>query len=553
MPSLKRNNEDSSCSGAKRKHIALSVMQKVEIVQKMESGATPRFIADTYGIAVRTVYDIRKNKEKILKFYSQSYSNVGMQKRKSLHAAKSSELDAVLFEWFKQRRSDGVPISGPILKEKARQIHAELKISEPCDFSSGWLSRFKQRHGIRYLKACGEKLSSDTEAAERFIEDFFALVTEENLSPEQIFNMDETGLFWRCLPRKTFVTSDESAPSGVKEAKERLTILLCSNSAGTYKCKPLVVGKSARPRPLKDVKVLPVLYKSNKKAWITRELMKNWFFNHFIKEARRHCNSVGLAPDCKIVLLLDNCTAHPDDTVLHDDNVLIKFLPPNTTAIIQPMDQGIIQSVKCHYKSEFLKKILDTDSTSFELSDIKKHFTIKDCLYLVKDAWDLVSKATLVNAWHNLWPSSLFIETEDDDYEWSGFRRNSAKDKARELLLYAKKNCEGEPLYEEENIVDWILNEDESAECQMTDEEIIQSVLGPTNEEDSDSDSDADTNRILFDEGLELGEKYLKFLEQQKCITDQEVMLLYNIKKKLRLEHPKVLKQTTLTKMFVKK
>jgi hypothetical protein len=189
----------------------------------------------------------------------------------------------------------------------------------------------------------------------------------------------------------------------------------------------------------------------------------------------------------------------------------------------------------------------------FYVSDSQTQFTIKDCLYLVKDSWDYVSKATLVNAWHNLWPSSLFFDTENDDYEWSGFRRNSAKDKARELLLYAKKKCEGKPLYEEENIIDWILNEDEPVECQMTDEEIIQSVLKPTNEEDSDSDSDAETEKILFDEGLQLGEKYLKFLEQQKCVTDQEVMLLYNIQKKLRLEHPKILKQTTLTKMFANK
>lgn len=167
---------------------------------------------------------------------------------------------------------------------------------------------------------------------------------------------------------------------------------MCHKSVGTYKCKPLVVGKRARPQDLKDVKVLCVCYKSNKKAWITQELMKGWFFNHFIKEARRHCNSLGLASDCKIILLLDNCTAYLDDTVLSADDVIIKFLPPNTTAIIQPMDQGITHNIKCHYKSEFLKKILDADSTLFELSDFKKQFSIKGCLYLVKDAWDSVSQ-----------------------------------------------------------------------------------------------------------------------------------------------------------------
>ena len=115
-----------------------------------------------------------------------------------------------------------MPISGPIITAKAKLFHTELQIKKSCDFSSGWLKGFKRRHGIWYLKESGEKLSADKEAADELIDDFVQKISdEENLSPEQLFNMDETGLFWRCFPRKTCNKWCETAPSGVKEVQRR--------------------------------------------------------------------------------------------------------------------------------------------------------------------------------------------------------------------------------------------------------------------------------------------------------------------------------------------
>ena len=154
--------------------------------------------------------------------------------------------------------------------------------------------------------------------------------------------------------------------------------------------------------------------------------------NHFKKEARNHWNSVGLTPDSKILLLFDNCATHPDAMVLKSDSVEDYFLPPNTTSLIQPMDQIIIKSFKSHYKSEFLKKkkILNQDP-SFTFSDCQKMFNIKDCLYLISESWNFVMQSTLVNSWHNVWPESPFIDTDCD--EISGF--NSMKAKTKELHL----------------------------------------------------------------------------------------------------------------------
>lgn len=535
----------------KRKHVTLSIVQKIEIVRKLEDGATINYIAKEYGIGSRTVYDLKKNKKKLLDFFANSDSGAKIASRKTLRAAKVDHLDKVIYEWFKQRRNEGAPITGPILREKAKEFHKELNIGEPCQFSSGWLTRFKQRHGIRYLKACGEKLSADVEAAEEFVEKFSNMVHEEGLSPEQIYNMDETGLFWRCLPRQTLVAADESTPSGTKNGRERVTVVICSNAAGTHKCKPLLIGKSLRPRPLKNLP-LPVIYKGNKSAWITKELTSEWFNNYFVPEARNHCLKVGLPPKCKIVLMLDNCAAHPE--LLEKDNVVALFMPPNTTSLIQPMDQGVIHSFKCHYKGEFLRRFINMNPSSETIEVCRKSFTIKDCVFVLADAWNSVSRDTLVKAWRNLWPGSLFIDTESDNQEFEGFKISIAKQKTNELLFFARSSqLAVKELLEENEITDWMIGSEEAFINEMPDSEIISNVINPAqSDSDTESDTESSKEKISLEEGFKIGENYISFLSKQSYISEQEIAFLHNLQAKISENKYKNLKQTTIISMFNK-
>ena len=64
---------------------------------------------------------------------------------------------------------------------------------------------------------------------------FAKIVAAENLIAEQAYNADETALLWRYCPRKTLAKPDERSASGVKDAKDRLTVLGCANMAGTHK------------------------------------------------------------------------------------------------------------------------------------------------------------------------------------------------------------------------------------------------------------------------------------------------------------------------------
>jgi hypothetical protein len=74
-------------------------------------------------------------------------------------------------------------------------------------------------------------------------------------------------------------------------------------------------------------------------------LFKDLFFNCFISEVEAYLKDINL--DFKVLLLVNNAPGYPKD--LHHPNVKLIFLPPNTTSLIQPIDQGYhwdIQSIR---------------------------------------------------------------------------------------------------------------------------------------------------------------------------------------------------------------
>ena len=59
--------------------------------------------------------------------------------------------------WFLQQRSKGAPVSGPLIQQEALQLYPEFTLTlKNRSYSSGWLYRFVQRHGIRaiLLRGC---------------------------------------------------------------------------------------------------------------------------------------------------------------------------------------------------------------------------------------------------------------------------------------------------------------------------------------------------------------------------------------------------------------
>ena len=117
--------------------------------------------------------------------------------------------------------------------------------------------------------------------------------------------------------------------------------------------KPVVIGKYAKPRCFKNVnmRALPASYKNQRSAWMNSEIFAEWFKNDFVPAVKRHQRAQNIRSP-KALLLMDNCSAHPEE--LRSRSVTCMFLPPNTTSLIQPMDQGVLQAAKNRYKRKLL-------------------------------------------------------------------------------------------------------------------------------------------------------------------------------------------------------
>ena len=143
------------------------------IISRLDKGEKGTNLALEFGISKQQISDIRKNKDKILKFTDNIETSEGL-KRKSLKLGNDERLDQALYTWFIQQRSTGTPISGPLLQEKAKHLSLQLHENgespdhESFKASTGWLNKFKNRHGIRNLSIQGEKLSAAEEEEEDF-------------------------------------------------------------------------------------------------------------------------------------------------------------------------------------------------------------------------------------------------------------------------------------------------------------------------------------------------------------------------------------------------
>ncbi|CAB4390097.1 unnamed protein product [Rhizophagus irregularis] len=274
--------------------------------------------------------------------------------------------------------------------------------------------------------------------------------------------------------------------------------MLASNASGNHKLKPLVIGKSLRPRAFHGIQVsqLPVTYKANKKAWMRNDIFNGWVIL-IIDNAASHKFVISSDENDEI----DDCDSDDDDNDDYSDddendfsdeseesssqnskrkgdnrggkkdnlqltNIRIMFLPPNTTSKLQPMDARIIQNFKYRNK-----------------------LNIKQAIDFVAEAWEKTQDAVrglgvLVNEIPNIIPT-IFI----DNYNKVQY----------DLMNYI--NDEISPHTEE------ILNE-----IQIIN--LVQNEEVPAAEDNTDNEEEL-TPKVLPKEAFDAIKKVILFYEQQ--------------------------------------
>ena len=100
---------------------ALILDKKIELIKDNQNGngLSVRVLADRYGISKSSVANILQRREEFISDYTSNCNKGIKRKRKDDDGQK---IDELVFEWFTIQRAKQIPISGPILQEKARQF-----------------------------------------------------------------------------------------------------------------------------------------------------------------------------------------------------------------------------------------------------------------------------------------------------------------------------------------------------------------------------------------------------------------------------------------------
>ena len=129
---------------------------------------------------------------------------------------------------------------------------------------------------------------------------------------------------------------------------------------------------------------LPVTWPHNRTAWMNVYIFTNWLeeIDLIFQKQKR-----------KILRFLDNAPVHPSDVQLK--NITLKFFPANTTAQIQPLDQGVIRTSKARYRRHLIQHIITNAATAFSADEFV--ITALDAICWIELAWNSVTELTIRN------------------------------------------------------------------------------------------------------------------------------------------------------------
>ncbi|KAE8204004.1 hypothetical protein CF327_g7740 [Tilletia walkeri] len=393
MPPKKSAKEKTQESGKKKEVIwdddaRVLLCKRSEKLPKLSQRKLKKWLLDTHGISVAqsTISDTLKYKE----IYLSPDFIPGSTKQG--RAAKWAQLERALYEWVVAYQKS-VAITGALIKTKAAQYYARLIPQEeqepekldPENWTNGWLEGFQRRTGIKNRRRHGE---ADSVNLDKLASELPGIqLKTSKYALKDTFNMDETALFWRLQPDTGLATE---LIAGNKQDKTRVTLVACCNADGSEKIELWVLGQYQNPRALNKINrnLLGCQYRANKKGWMTGAMFKEWL-EAFDKQMEGR----------KVCLLLDNASSH--DPSVETQNVEVIFLPPNTTSVIQPLDQGIIRSLKVHYRRRYYNIVLER-MEEINREEAIKRWDILDTIHAVVAAWkDGVTDVTISNCFQH--------------------------------------------------------------------------------------------------------------------------------------------------------
>jgi len=193
--------------------------------------------------------------------------------------------------------------------------------------SKTWALAFTKLHALRSAALHGEAADVDARKVAAGIAEVKQRL--QDFTADCIYNVDETGLFYKLLPRRPYTTATEARRTvrGTKgmSAKDRVTAYVCTNAGGSHKVPMALIGKALNPRCFR-LGQPHALYMSQKNVWSDSATFKRWCEEVFVCHVRR-------AASRPVALVVDNFGAHTADIRDPRGQIHVLALPPSCTAV----------------------------------------------------------------------------------------------------------------------------------------------------------------------------------------------------------------------------
>lgn len=294
-----------------------------------------------------------------------------------------------------------------------------------------------------------------------------------------------------------------------------------------------------------NMNALPVNYFAQKSAWMTQDIFIRWFKTIFVPNVQQDLKSKDLPP--KAILVLDNAPSHPEASLLQSDdgNIICYFLPANTTSLMQPMDQSVIETFKRRYRKKFIQNLVMEEELS--LQEYWKAYNLKDVVDNASDAWADVSEETLKRSWNKLWPVT----------ELSGSVTAEHDAVTSEIL------AESAAVFslDEHEVGEWLDCDEADCYQPLTDEAILEMSI-ESDVTDSDTDAEFDggeaTDEVATDKDLRKEAKqaassiqqFIDWYTQQDDANKVDSMILRRMRNLALVKSQTTVKQTKMTTFF---
>jgi hypothetical protein len=242
------------------------------------------------------------------------------------------------------------------------------------------------------------------------------------------------------------------------------------------------------------------------------------------------------------LVLVDNCSSHSLKRDLVLSNVRVEFFPAKTTSANQPMDMGIIRSVKAGYRKRLLEKIIRSLSGTREMPKIG----IDTAIYLLAASWDSVSTSTIENCWRK----AGFQHGETDEVEFDGCEEAEPEEFDRLMAEALGLMPHGEDMAATGD--DYISADDNLATQAPADMGAICDGLQPDAEEEggSEDEDDEEPPVITAAVAIRYAHQLKRFLQTLPDVPVEMQLTLQKMESLFEENRSKALKQTNIEDFF---